>query len=221
MRSVFDIIGPVMIGPSSSHTAGACRLGKLAAAILGETPVEAVIELHGSFAQTYRGHGTDKALVAGLLGFGTADEQLKDALTIAKERGLNVNFVTVNLGEVHPNTAALYLVGVSGRTVRVVGSSLGGGNVIISEIDGYPVELTGKYSTLITIHHDRPGVIAQITQILAKDNVNIAFMRVSRQERGANALMILEADQEIPAPVLAAVRDLPAVKLALLVQPID
>lgn len=220
MRSVFDIIGPVMIGPSSSHTAGAARLGKLAATILGEAPIDAIIELHGSFAQTYRGHGTDKALVAGLLGFGTADERLKDALDIAARTGLSVNFVTVDLGDVHPNTAALYLTGASGRKVRVVGSSIGGGNVVITEIDGYPVELTGQYATLITTHDDQPGVIALITQVLAKERVNIAFMRVSRQERGAQALLILEADQTIPEHVLQAVRAIPAVHLALLVRPI-
>jgi L-serine dehydratase len=220
LRSVFDIIGPVMIGPSSSHTAGAARLGKMAATILGEPPVDAVIELHGSFAQTYRGHGTDKALVAGLLGFGTADERLKDALDIAARTGLNVNFVTVDLGDVHPNTAALYLTGNSGRKVRIVGSSLGGGNIVITEIDGYPVELTGKYATLITTHDDQPGVIALITQVLAKESVNIAFMRVSRQERGAQALLILEADQVIPEHILQAVRTIPAVHLALIVRPI-
>ncbi|SDF35668.1 L-serine ammonia-lyase, iron-sulfur-dependent subunit beta [Sporolituus thermophilus] len=219
MRGVFDIVGPVMIGPSSSHTAGAARLGRMALRILGEPPTEAVIELHGSFAKTYRGHGTDKALVAGLLGMAADDERLRDALTMAAGR-LKVTFVTKDLGDVHPNTAAINLSGVSGRKLRVVGASVGGGNIVITEIDGYAVELTGEYYTLITVHRDKPGVIALVTHVLAQEGVNIAFMRVSRQERGAQALMILEADQPIPEHALAAVRHVPAVQTAILVPPV-
>lgn len=220
MRGVFDIVGPVMIGPSSSHTAGAARLGKVGRAILGEEPIEAILELHGSFAQTYRGHGTDKALVAGLLGFSTDDERIKNSLDLAAQAGLKYSFITVDLGDVHPNTVAMYLIGESGRKVRVVGYSVGGGNIIIKNIDGYPVELTGEYNTLITIHQDKPGIIALVTHLLAQEGINIAFMRVSRQERGAQALMIIETDQSISAQALAVVQGISAVKVALNVPPI-
>ncbi len=194
MHGVFDIVGPVMIGPSSSHTAGAVRLGLLAGKILGERVVKAEINLHGSFAQTYRGHGTDKALIAGLLGFAPEDERIRDALAIAKAQGMDYSFQTVHIEDAHPNTAVLYLIGVTGHVARVRGASVGGGNILISNIDGYEVELTGQYPALITIHRDRPGVITQVTQILSRYEVNIAFMRVSRQNRGETAMMIMELD---------------------------
>lgn len=202
MHGVFDIVGPVMIGPSSSHTAGAVRLGLMARKILGEEAVRAEINLHGSFARTYRGHGTDKALIAGILGFAPEDERIRDALNIASDNGLEFSFQTVNLEEAHPNTAVIYLVGKSGRTARVRGASVGGGNIMISNIDGYNVELTGQYPALITIHHDCPGVITKVTQILAHAAVNIAFMRVSRQNRGETAMMIMEMDEEPAAAVV-------------------
>lgn len=220
MRGVFDIVGPIMIGPSSSHTAGAVRLARLARNILGEAPRQAVITLHGSFAQTGAGHGTDKALAAGLLGFAADDARIRDALTLAQQQGLHITFATADLGDVHPNTAALRLTGQSGRTATVVGSSIGGGNVVVTNIDGYDVELTGDYQTLFTVHHDQPGVIAAVTAILARQVVNIAFMRVSRKARGAQALMLLEADNHIPAAVLAAVQQLPAVEKAVLIPPL-
>ena len=202
MHGVFDIVGPVMIGPSSSHTAGAVRLGLMARKILGEPAVRAEINLHGSFARTYRGHGTDKALIAGILGFAPEDERIREALQIARDHGLEFSFQTVNLEEAHPNTAVIYLVGRSGRTARVRGASVGGGNIMISNIDGYQVELTGQYPALITIHHDCPGVITRVTQILAHAAVNIAFMRVSRQNRGETAMMIMELDEEPAATVI-------------------
>ena len=206
MHGVFDIVGPVMIGPSSSHTAGAVRLGLMARKILGEEAVRAEINLHGSFARTYRGHGTDKALLAGILGFAPEDERIREALQIARDHGLDFSFQTVNLEEAHPNTAVIYLVGRSGRTARVRGASVGGGNIMISNIDGYNVELTGGYPALITIHHDCPGVITRVTQILAHAAVNIAFMRVSRQNRGETAMMIMELDEEPAATVIEECR---------------
>ena len=214
MHGVFDIVGPIMIGPSSSHTAGAVRLGLMARKILGEEPVKAEINLHGSFARTYRGHGTDKALIGGILGFGPEDERIREALHIAKSRGLEFGFQTVNLEEAHPNTAVIFLTGQSGRMARVTGASVGGGNIVISNIDGYNVELTGQYPALITIHHDCPGVITKVTQILAHAEVNIAFMRVSRQNRGETAMMIMELDEQ-PAPdVIAECQQAAAVQYA-------
>ena len=196
MHGVFDIVGPIMIGPSSSHTAGAVRLGLMARKILGEKVLKAGIQLHGSFAQTYRGHGTDKALIAGLLGFAPDDERIVSALNIAKNQGVAYSFQTIKLEDAHPNTAIIHLTGETGRVAKVCGASVGGGNIMITNINGYAVELTGEYPALITIHHDKPGVITQVTQILARYAMNIAFMRVSRQSRGESAMMIMELDDE-------------------------
>lgn len=196
MHGVFDIVGPVMIGPSSSHTAGAVRLGLMARAVLGELPVRADIDLAGSFAQTYRGHGTDKAIVAGILGFHPDDERIPEALTLAKRQGLDIRLQTTDLKGVHPNTAFLRLTGADGRAAHIQGASVGGGNILVSNIDGYEVALTGAYPALIIVHRDRPGVIARVTEILSRYGVNIAFMRVSRQNRGETAMMILEMDDD-------------------------
>ena len=202
MHGVFDIVGPIMIGPSSSHTAGAVRLGLMARKILGEKVLKAGIQLHGSFAQTYRGHGTDKALIAGILGFATDDERIVSALNIAKNQGVAYSFQTIKLEDAHPNTAIIHLTGETGRVAKVCGASVGGGNIMITNINGYAVELTGEYPALITIHHDKPGVITQVTQILARYAMNIAFMRVSRQNRGESAMMIMELDDEPADEVL-------------------
>ena len=196
MHGVFDIVGPIMIGPSSSHTAGAVRLGLMARKILGEKVLKAGIQLHGSVAQTYRGHGTDKALIAGILGFAPDDERIVSALNIAKNQGVAYSFQTIKLEDAHPNTAIIHLTGETGRVAKVCGASVGGGNIMITNINGYAVELTGEYPALITIHHDKPGVITQVTQILARYAMNIAFMRVSRQNRGESAMMIMELDDE-------------------------
>lgn len=220
MKGVFDIIGPVMIGPSSSHTAGATRLGKLARAILGEAPCQVIVKLYGSFAKTYRGHGTDKAIVAGLLDFSADDERIPTALKMASDAGMKVEFIKDDLSTVHPNTACLEMVGKSGRKAVVTGSSIGGGSIVVTKINGYQVELTGEYATLITIHEDRPGVVALVTQVLAREKINVAFMRVSRQERGADALMILESDEPISHSAYDVVANTPMVKLAMLVPPI-
>lgn len=202
MRGVFDIVGPLMIGPSSSHTAGAVRLGLMAGKILGERAVKAGIQLHGSFARTGRGHGTDKALLAGIMGFLPDDERIRDAQALALQQGLEYSFQTVDFGDVHPNTAMLHLVGVSGRVVSVGGASIGGGNILITKINGYAVELTGEYPALLVLHRDRPGVILQVAGILARRGLNVAFMRVSRQARGQESLMILEMDEPLPAAVV-------------------
>jgi L-serine dehydratase len=202
MHGVFDIIGPIMIGPSSSHTAGAVRIGLMARKILGEEPVEAEIFFHGSFAQTYRGHGTDKAIIAGILGFAADDERIKKSLDIAFAKGLKYEFSTIELSEAHPNTAVVYLTGASGRRVKIIGSSVGGGNIMITNIDGYEVELAGKYHTLIIIHKDKPGAITRVTSILAEYGINVAFMKVARKMRGQEALMIIEADDELSAEIV-------------------
>ncbi|MBP2632907.1 MAG: sdhB [Firmicutes bacterium] len=220
MRGVFDIIGPIMIGPSSSHTAGAVRIGLMARKILGEEPVQATIELYGSFAQTYKGHGTDKAIIAGIMGFATDDERIKDALSIAVSKGLEYQINTTDLGDAHPNTAVIYLIGEAGRMTKVVGASIGGGNIRITNIDEYDVELTGQYHTLISIHNDRPGVITKVTSVLAKYKINVAFMRVSRKSRGAEALMIIEVDEPIPDDVLEETKQVHGVTNSFRIPPI-
>lgn len=220
MHSVFDIIGPVMIGPSSSHTAGAVRLGLIARTILGEEPLRADIALHGSFAKTYRGHGTDKALLAGILGWRTDDERIRDALQIAAQKGIVYTFSKVDLGDVHPNTVSISLSGTSGRISRIVGASVGGGNIMVTNIDGYEVEMTGRYSTLITVHCDQPGVITNVTSVLAKYSINVAFMRVSRKRRGDEALMILEVDDVISDDIVEKTKQVYGVKHSFAISPI-
>lgn len=214
MRSlnVFNIIGPVMIGPSSSHTAGAVRLGRLTRAILGGTPARAEIVLHGSFAKTYRGHGTDLALVAGLLGLETDDPGIRDSIALAAGSGMHVRISTADLGNCHPNTARFTVWDDGGTRHVIEGSSIGGGNVVVNRIDEFEVELTGDYLTLIIAHQDEPGMVARVTTILARECVNIAGMKVSREKRGARALMVIELDHPAPDPALVAIRAIPGVQ---------
>lgn len=195
--TVFDIIGPVMIGPSSSHTAGATRLGNLACAILGERPQKARIGLHGSFRDTGQGHGTDKAVVAGLLGFKPDDERIPNSFDLKGD--LEMEFFDPELdGSTHPNTVVFVLTGTK-ETITIKGSSIGGGRVIVDKIDNFPVELSGDYPALLTVHKDRPGIIQSVSEILARYQVNIAFMKVYRLSKGKEALMLIETDQQVPA----------------------
>ncbi|MHB9059794.1 MAG: L-serine ammonia-lyase, iron-sulfur-dependent subunit beta [Bacillota bacterium] len=221
MASVFDIIGPVMTGPSSSHTAGAVRLGLAGRAIVGGTPARARIGLHGSFAQTYRGHGTDLALVAGLMGMKTDDERIPAALNLAPGEGLEVSFELVDLGpDVHPNTARMVLTARDGRETTVVGSSIGGGRILVTRIGQFTVDFSGEYHAIILAYGDRPGVVAAATAVIAADQVNIATMRVSRQARRARALTIMELDQPISPEAMAQIVRIPGVDVALSVPPI-
>ena len=213
-RSVFDIVGPVMIGPSSSHTAGACRLGGLALAVFGSTPVRAHILLHGSFASTGPGHGTDLALVAGLLGMRPDDIGIRRAFELADAAGLSVAFTEAELDNAQPNTALFELEDADGRRMGVRGSSLGGGDVVVTEIDAFSVEITGDLPLLVVRHVDRPGVIAAVTGVLAESGANVASMDVSRQQRGADALMLIETDTEIDSPTAEKIAAQPGVTSA-------
>jgi len=215
--SVFDILGPVMVGPSSSHTAGACRLGRIARVVAGEDVKQVKFHLHGSFARTYRGHGTDRALLAGVLGMHPDDERLPDAFGIAREAGVPFAFEMVDLGDVHPNTVKVEITGSGGRVTSITGASVGGGSVLISEIDGMQAEFTGDYHTLITTHTDRPGIVSRVTNALAAYDVNIAFMRVFRTARGAHAIMVIESDQLIPQELTTYLMRMPGVEHALVV----
>lgn len=200
--SMFDVIGPRMIGPSSSHTAGAARLSKAARRIGGEEIKQVSFYLHGSFAKTYKGHGTDRALVAGILGMEPNDENLRYAMEIALEKGIEFEFIEADLGDVHPNTVKIIMKSISGKTTEVVGSSVGGGNIRVFKINGLDVEFTGEYPTLLVRHIDKPGAIAKISLILSEYGINIAFMRVFRQSKGKDAFMIIETDNKINEEVI-------------------
>jgi L-serine dehydratase len=216
MVSLLDIIGPVMVGPSSSHTAGACRLGLLARCLVGGTPERAHIELHGSFARTGEGHGTDKAIVGGLMGFRPDDERLRDAVGIAEREGLDYRFEKTTLGEepaVHPNTVRI-TVWRGDRESVMVGASLGAGRVVVSEIDGYPVEITGSHHSIVLVAEDVKGSIARIAGLLADNDINIATLRLTRKERGGDAFMVIEVDEQPGLYVRDAIRDLSWVKWA-------
>ena len=214
MVSLLDIIGPVMVGPSSSHTAGACRLGLLARNLVGGTPERARIELHGSFARTGEGHGTDKAIAGGLMGFRPDDERLRDALEIAEREGLDYVFEKASLGdEAHPNTARITLERGDRKAV-MTGASLGAGRILVTEINGYNVEVSGSYHTIVLIAEDVKGSIAAIATILAEHEINIANLRLTRKERGGDAFMVIEVDDVPGEPVRDEIRALPWVRWA-------
>lgn len=203
MTTLFDILGPRMVGPSSSHTAGACRLGYVVQAILGGTPHRAQVGLHGSFAMTGEGHGTRVAITGGLLGHRPDDEALRGADAEAAARGLAISFRTVDLGEgAHPNTAT-FEVERAGERISVAGCSVGGGRIRIVEIDGFPVDLSGSLPTIVVVADDVSGTVARITGMIAERGLNVATVRVDRTGRGERALMTIETDEEVPDEVLA------------------
>lgn len=200
--SVFDVLGPNMIGPSSSHTAGACVIAYLAQKMINGTLKEVEFTLYGSFAKTYQGHGTDRALLGGIMGFSTDDIRIRDSFSIAEERGLAFTFFkNEEETEVHPNTVDIRMVNSDGQVMSVRGESLGGGKVRIVRINQVKVDFTGEYSAAIVIHQDKPGVVAHITKCLSDNNVNIAFMRLFREAKGHTAYTIVESDDRLPEDV--------------------
>ena len=201
--SVFDVIGPNMIGPSSSHTAGADSLAFLAQKMINGPLKKVDFTLYGSFAKTYKGHGTDLALLGGLLGMEPDDVRIRESYRLADEAGLQYKFVATDLGEgYHANTAKFIMKTAGGQEKTVVGCSIGGGKVLITELDGFPVEIEGVYPTIIDTHMDQPGVIHKITGVLVDYHVNIAAMKVFRQEKNALAYMVIETDQDVPDEAL-------------------
>ena len=209
--SIFDIIGPVMVGPSSSHTAGAARIGRMARRLLGEDVAEAELLLYGSFLATHRGHGTDKALVAGLMDMAPDDVRLRDSFIHAEAAGLRFRFGEAQLRQAHPNTVVLNLKGVSGRALSMQAASVGGGNIRVDVLNGLPVNFTGRQNTLIIPHTDQPGLIAAVTACCAQFGLNIASMQVFRDSMGGRAVMIIETDGT-PAPqMLEWMRALPGI----------
>ena len=219
--NVFDIIGPVLIGPSSSHTAGAVRLGRVVNKILdGKKPEKVTITLSGSFARTYKGHGTDRALLAGILGYHSWDAEIRDALDIAKERGLNYAFVCRDIPGAHPNTAAIRFVLPGGEEGEVVGASVGGGNIRVDEVNGLRVDFNGDCSTILVMHLDRPGVIADVTHLMREKypDANIANFRLSRKERGGESIITIEIDGVATEGMAADLREVDNVINALLIK---
>lgn len=214
----FDILGPIMIGPSSSHTAGAARLGKIAQEIAGDGFNKVVFDLHGSFAQTYKGHGTDKALVAGILGMEPSDPRIKTSMEIAKTKNIDIEFTEIDLGYVHPNTVKIIFKYDNKPDYYIIGSSIGGGSIIITNINGNQVEFNGSNPTILLTYSDRKGVISYVSSILAKHNLNIASMRVTRED--LLATMICEIDTEIDQKTVDEIATLDGISYIKFINPI-
>lgn len=218
--SVFDVLGPNMIGPSSSHTAGAAIIAYLAQKMIAPPLRRADFRLYGSFAKTYQGHGTDRALVGGVLGFSADDERIRDSFALAKQQGLEFRFIPDETEtDVHPNTVEIRMENAAGRVMTVRGESLGGGKVRIVGINGVKVDFTGEYNALIVVQRDKPGVVAHITKILSDRDVNIAFMRLFREQKGHTAYTIVESDQRLPEGVDALLLENPNITDVMVVQP--
>jgi L-serine dehydratase len=206
-KDVFSIIGPSMIGPSSSHTAGAVRLGRVVRQLLGEQPTKAEITLYGSFADTYRGHGTDLALIGGLLDFETDDPRIPDAAEVAEAQGVEIAFLTSKDKADHPNTVK-FTISSGTKEVSMIGASIGGGNVEIVNVNQFDVKFTAVYPTLIISHHDRPGMIADITTLLGRNQINIGFMDLDRKGRGREAMTVIETDVSVPDALIEEMNSL-------------
>lgn len=211
MINIFDMMGPVMVGPSSSHTAGAARIGNMGRTLLGEEVARADIGLYGSFAETGYGHGTDRALLAGLLGMKPDDLRIPNAYEEANRAGMAYSFRTVELRDAHPNTALLELTGKSGKKLTLQASSIGGGAIVVNKIDGIDVNFTGDFNTLIVRNQDESGSVAAITSILSQVHINVANMSVNRHRRGGDALMDIETDQHINPRQVEFLSELPGI----------
>lgn len=197
MASIFDILGPVMVGPSSSHTAGAARIGLIARQLFGRQPDKAQVYLHGSFAATGKGHGTDKALIAGLLGMKPDDMRIPESFEIAKEMGMEFQIEEKDIREAHPNTAQIIMEAEGVKTMKIQAYSIGGGRIRVSKLDGIDVHFSGESNTLIVRNVDQPGRITEVAAALSKCDVNIATMQVFRDKRGGFAVMVVETDQVV------------------------
>ncbi|CAM4297850.1 L-serine ammonia-lyase, iron-sulfur-dependent, subunit beta [Erysipelothrix inopinata] len=216
-KSVFDIIGPVMVGPSSSHTAGACRIGKMARAIFGDQPEVVNVYLFESFAKTYQGHGTNVALAGGLLGMSPDDERLHESLLIALEAGITIRFIPLEEKVDHPNTARI-VMSKGNRKMTVTGVSIGGGSAKITKIDDISVDIAGGNPTILIFHQDKPGMIAKVATILSELHINIGSMKVDREEVGKDAYMVIELDQDHLATSLDDLRAIESVRNVMFIQ---
>ncbi len=209
--NLFDILGPVMVGPSSSHTAGAVRIGRMARALLGQEPIKAKLLLHGSFASTGEGHGTHQALVAGLLGLAPDDSRVPDSFSLAKERGLTFSFGTCQLRDVHPNSVLITLEGDKGGKLEVGASSPGGGRIRVFRVDGLDTSFSGELPTLGVHNSDKPGCVSQVTGALAAQGLNVATLQLNRGGRGGSAVMVIECDQPVSDATAQWLRSLPGI----------
>ncbi|OKZ87718.1 L-serine ammonia-lyase, iron-sulfur-dependent subunit beta [Clostridium sp. 29_15] len=214
---IFDVLGPIMIGPSSSHTAGAARLGKIARTIVNKPIKDVTFLLHGSFKETYKGHGTDRALVAGILGMVPDDERLRDALLIAEKEGLEVHFLPADLGQVHPNTVKILMTDCDDINWEVLGSSIGGRLVEIYEINGNKVKITGEYPTIITCYDDIPGTVSKVSTLFYDNDINIAHMTLVRSQKGKDATMTFEVDNNVSEELIAAIKAVEGVNRVILI----
>lgn len=208
MLDIFDILGPVMVGPSSSHTAGAVRIGRMARALLGAPPVRAEIGLYGSFADTGAGHGTDRALVAGLLGLRPDDLDIPHSFALAEKAGLDFHFYTAKLREAHPNTAVLTVEDAALRRLEMQAASTGGGRIRVTKLGGVDVDFTGMFNTLVIRHRDMAGALAEVAKELSAFRVNIASLNMARDRRGGEALMVIETDQSVPPVAQALISEI-------------
>ena len=215
---VFDIIGPIMVGPSSSHTAGACRIGKYARGILSEEPMNAVIKLSGSFKKTYKGHGTDKAIIAGLLGFNEDDERIRDSIDIAKKEGRNFTILEEDIENTHANTTEIIMTKANGEKVVIQGSSIGGGNILITKINDAKVNINGLFDVLVVGHVDIPGMVYKITKVLYQWKININGLSLHREEKSGNAVAIIEVDDRIDDKLCDEMREVENVKYVTLLR---
>lgn len=206
--NLLDIIGPIMVGPSSSHTAGAVKIGLVSRKLMVEKVVKADIYFHGSFLATGKGHGTDKAVVAGLLGIAVDDSRVPFSFEIAKQEGLEFKITGIDLGDAHPNTVKLNLTGESGKKIEIIAASVGGGQIEVCEIDGLSASFGGNYPTIIVNHKDIPGRVTAVTSRLSESNVNIATMKLYRTVRGGDAVMIIECDHEVPVKTIKSLEEL-------------
>jgi L-serine dehydratase len=219
--SVFDMIGPVMIGPSSSHTAGVVRIARTSLKLLGGVPEEADIIFYNSFARTYEGHGSDRAIIAGLLDYKTDDKRIKDSLDLAKEQGLTYHFKSIgNASALHPNTIRLNLR-LKDKKIEVLGESKGGGVINIAEVNGFKADFTASLHTLVIFAADVKGSIAFLANVLAHDDCNIATMSVSRKGKNDLACLVIEMDSGVKPVTLAYVRSLSWVKEVIYIPDID
>lgn len=209
--NIFDILGPVMVGPSSSHTAGAVRIGRMARALLGQTPVKAELLLHGSFASTGEGHGTHQALVAGLLGLAPDDSRVPNSFSLAQERGLAFTFGACQLRDVHPNSVIIRLEGEQGGSLEVGASSPGGGRIKVFRVDGLDTSFSGELPTLVVHNSDKPGCVSQVTGALAAQGLNVATLQLNRGGRGGSAVMVIECDQPVSGATAQWLRSLPGI----------
>lgn len=209
--NLFDILGPVMVGPSSSHTAGAVRIGRVARALLGQRPVRAQLLLHGSFASTGKGHGTHQALIAGLLGLAPDDSRVPESFALAQEQGLEFSFGTCELRDVHPNSVLITLEGAEGGRLEVGASSPGGGRIRVFQVDGLDTSFSGELPTLVVHNSDQPGCVSQVTGVLANRGINVATLQLNRGGRGGSAVMVIQCDQPIPTEAAGEIRALPGI----------